>query len=63
MTTPAAPGGSIDRSVLASANHDVVAGYARALAEHGSGHEVVVVVSNPVEVGVAVMAKERAGTG
>lgn len=58
MTTPAAPGGSVDRTALAAANHDVVAGYARALAEHGSGHEVVVVVSNPVEVGVAVMARE-----
>ncbi|MDO8106087.1 lactate dehydrogenase [Isoptericola sp. b441] len=58
MTTPAAPGGSIDRSQLAAANHGVVAEYARALAEHGSGHEVVVVVSNPVELGVAVLARE-----
>jgi malate dehydrogenase len=58
LTTPAAPGGSIDRSRLAEVNHEVVADYARALAEHGSGHEVVVVVSNPVELGVAVMARE-----
>ena len=34
--------------------------YADALAAHGSGSEVVVVVSNPVELGVAVMA-ERLG--
>lgn len=58
MTTPAAPGGGIDRAALAAANLEVVRGYARALAEHGSGHEVVIVVSNPVELGVAVLAAE-----
>lgn len=57
-TTPARPGGSTDRTALAAANHGVFAQYARALARHGSGHEVVVVVSNPVELGVAVMARE-----
>jgi malate dehydrogenase len=56
-TTPPTAGGSTDRSQLAADNHAVFESYARALAAHGSGHEVVVVVSNPVELGVAVMAR------
>ena len=55
-TTPATAGGSTDRARLAADNHAVFESYARALVEHGSGAEVVVVVSNPVELGVAVMA-------
>ncbi len=57
-TAPARAGASTDRGALAAENHEVFAGYARAIAEHGSGHEVVVVVSNPVELGVAVVAHE-----
>lgn len=57
-TSPARAGASTDRSVLAAENHAVFADYARALARNGSGHEVVVVVSNPVELGVAVVARE-----
>ncbi len=57
MTTPASPGGGIDRTVLTATNRAVFATYAEALARHGSGHEVVVVVSNPVELGVAVLAE------
>jgi malate dehydrogenase len=56
-TTPPTAGGSTDRSQLATDNHAVFESYAQALAAHGSGHEVVVVVSNPVELGVAVMAR------
>jgi malate dehydrogenase len=56
-TTPSTAGGSTDRSQLAADNHAVFESYAQALAAHGSGHEVVVVVSNPVELGVAVMAR------
>ena len=56
-TTPATAGGSTDRARLAADNHAIFESYARALAENGSGHEVVVVVSNPVELGVAVMAR------
>lgn len=56
-TTPATAGGSTDRGRLAADNYAVFESYAQALAEHGSGHEVVVVVSNPVELGVAVMAR------
>jgi malate dehydrogenase len=57
-TAPARAGASTDRAVLAAENHAVFEDYARAIAEHGSGHEVVVVVSNPVELGVAVVARE-----
>jgi malate dehydrogenase len=56
-TAPAKVGVATDREVLASDNHAVFAAYADALARNGSGHEVVVVVSNPVELGVAVFAR------
>ncbi len=56
-TSPARAGASPDRAVLAAENHAVFAEVADALARHGSGHEVVVVVSNPVELGVAVMSR------
>ncbi|MFF3063597.1 lactate dehydrogenase [Oerskovia sp. NPDC057915] len=56
-TTPARSGASLDRTGLAVANREVFAEYADAIARQGSGHEVVIVVSNPVEVGVAVMAR------
>jgi malate dehydrogenase len=59
-TQPPGPGGSTDRAALATDNHAVFAAYADALARYGSGSEVVVVVSNPVELAVAVMA-ERLG--
>ena len=51
-----APGGVRTREELAVANAEVFAEYADALVQHGSGHEVVVVVTNPVELGVAVLA-------
>ncbi|MHA7134438.1 lactate/malate family dehydrogenase [Oerskovia turbata] len=56
-TSPARAGASLDRTRLAVANRAVFAEYADAIARHGSGHEVVIVVSNPVEVGVAVLAE------
>ncbi|MBO0924459.1 lactate dehydrogenase [Cellulomonas sp. zg-ZUI199] len=60
-TAPAGSGGvPPSRAVLAAANADVFRAYADALAAHGSGSEVVVVVSNPVELGVAILA-ERLG--
>ncbi len=55
-TVPATPGVSVDRRALARDNVDVFTSYATALAEHGAGHEVVIVVSNPVELGVAAFA-------
>jgi len=57
-TAPARAGAVADRSGLAAENHEVFASYARAIAEHGSGHEVVIVVSNPVELAVATVAAE-----
>lgn len=55
-TVPTRGGGATDRAALAADNRQVFLDYARALGEHGSGHEVVVVVSNPVELAVATMA-------
>jgi malate dehydrogenase len=52
--------GSLGRDQLAAANVETFRDYADALARYGSGHEVVVVVTNPVELGVAVFA-ERLG--
>lgn len=46
-----------DRSLLAVDNAALFQAYADALAEHGSGSEVVVVVTNPVELGVAILAR------
>lgn len=51
------PGVPVDRRELAHTNARVFATYAEALATHGSGREVVVVVSNPVELGVAIFAE------
>lgn len=47
----------IDRNKLAADNRVLFEQYADALAEHGSGHEVVIVVSNPVELAVDVFAR------
>ncbi|GAA1700076.1 hypothetical protein GCM10009808_17080 [Microbacterium sediminicola] len=55
-TIPTEPGQVIDRDGLAMANLGVFEEYADALAAHGSGHEVVIVVSNPVELAVSVFA-------
>lgn len=55
-TLPSVTGVVVDRDGLATANLAVFRDYATAIERHGSGHEVVVVVSNPVELGVAVMA-------
>ncbi|MCB7135717.1 lactate/malate family dehydrogenase [Cellulosimicrobium marinum] len=60
LTAPARTGADPDRRALAATNHAVLAEHADAIARHGSGHEVVIVVTNPVELGVAVMA-ERLG--
>ncbi|MEV7974235.1 lactate dehydrogenase [Cellulomonas sp. NPDC089187] len=57
-TAPATAGVVTDRAALAAENQQVFASYARAIAEHGSGHEVVIVVANPVELAVATVAAE-----
>ncbi|WP_251153010.1 ACT domain-containing protein [Cellulosimicrobium sp. Marseille-Q4280] len=56
LTAPARAGADPDRRLLAATNLAVLAEHADAIARHGSGHEVVLVVTNPVELGVAVMA-------
>ena len=45
------------RGGLAAANAPVFRDYARALAKYGQGTEIVIVVSNPVELGVAYFAE------
>jgi malate dehydrogenase len=46
------------RDDFAAGNLPLFRTYARALAKHGSGREVVLVVTNPVELGVTVFARE-----
>lgn len=55
---PSANGGTMDRNDVAYVNRPVFAAHAKALAAYGQGHEVVLVVTNPVELGVWVMAQE-----
>ena len=46
------------RAELAEFNEPILRAHARAIARHGHGHEIVLVVTNPVELGVAVFAQE-----
>ena len=55
--TPPVGGGHVDRNSLAQANGAIFGEYAEALAKNGHGAEIVVVVSNPVELGVALFAR------
>jgi malate dehydrogenase len=50
-------GSVTSRAELARTNLPIFHMYARALAEHGHGHEVVLVVSNPVELAVQVFSQ------
>jgi len=54
---PTQDGPMMARDDLAVANAPIFERYATALAEHGHGHEIVLCVSNPVELAVAVFAK------
>lgn len=49
--------GQTDRGNLAERNAPLFREYAEMLARHGQGSEVVIVVSNPVELGVALFAQ------
>ena len=49
--------GGVDRNALAQNNARLFAEYAGALAKYGQGTEIVVIVSNPVELGVALFAR------
>ncbi len=53
---PASEARPMDRSALAEKNAPLFASYASALAKHGHGHEIVVCVSNPNELAVAIFA-------
>ncbi len=58
MTAGATVGGEItSRSQLASANLPIFESYAKAIAQHGYGHEVIIIVTNPVELAVEVFSR------
>jgi len=57
-TVPLKPDPDFRRDRLARENAEIFRAYARAIARNGSGHELIVVVSNPVELAVATFARE-----
>jgi malate dehydrogenase len=58
MTAGATVGGSItSRAELSSVNLPIFETYARAIATYGYGHEVVIIVTNPVELAVEVFSR------
>lgn len=58
MTAGATVGGSItSRAELSSLNLPIFEHYAQAIARYGYGHEVVIVVTNPVELAVEVFSR------
>jgi malate dehydrogenase len=56
-TTEPVAGAKTARDTLAEANAPIFRAYAQALAKYGQGTEVVIVVTNPVELGVACFAE------
>ena len=56
-TLPPVTDGLSDRRSLANLNAPVFAQYAAALSRRGQGHEIALIVSNPVELGVALFAE------
>lgn len=50
-------GKTTSRDALASKNLPIFHQYARAIAQHGHGHEIVLVVTNPVELAVQVFSQ------
>ncbi|HEY9625990.1 MAG TPA: hypothetical protein V6C84_01705 [Coleofasciculaceae cyanobacterium] len=58
MTAGATIGGTLtSRSELAKANLALFELYAKAIAQHGHGHEVIIIVTNPVELAVEVFSR------
>ncbi|NER82083.1 MAG: malate dehydrogenase [Leptolyngbya sp. SIO1D8] len=58
MTAGATVAGNItSRAELASINLPIFEQYAQAIARHGYGHEVVIIVTNPVELAVEVFSR------
>lgn len=56
VTLPTDSRAPMTRDALAIANRTLFETYAQAIARHGHGHELVIVVSNPVELGVSIFA-------
>jgi len=57
---PRDPQGSLitpNRDVLAKANLPIFEAYAASIALNGAGHEIVLILSNPVELGVSVFSR------
>ncbi|MGB3295175.1 MAG: hypothetical protein WBB01_19500 [Phormidesmis sp.] len=58
MTAGATVGGdTVTRSALSATNLPIFESYAKAIAQHGYGHEVVIIVTNPVELAVEVFSR------
>ena len=57
VTPGARAGGTMSRDDVALANRPVFEDYARSLAKYGQGQEIVLLVTNPVELGVSVFAE------
>jgi len=58
MAAGATVGGEVtSRSQLAAVNLPIFENYAQAIARHGYGHEVVIIVTNPVELAVEVFSR------
>jgi len=56
-TVPTDPGKALGRAELGKLNKPLFEQYAQAIAEHGHGDELVIIVSNPVELGVEVFSR------
>jgi len=56
-TVPTEPGKALDRSALGQVNKPIFESYAKAIAEHGHGDEIILIVSNPVELGVEIFSR------
>lgn len=50
-------GDTVSRSALAATNLPIFESYAKAIAQQGYGHEVVIIVTNPVELAVEVFSR------
>jgi len=57
LTVPCDPRDLRSRAELAEANAPLFRAYAEALGRHGLGTEIVIIVSNPVELGVEIFAR------
>jgi len=58
-TVPCDPHKDLPRRLLAEANRPLFQTYAKVISEYGHGEEIVLVVSNPVELGVAIFARHH----